>query len=191
MHIEGWLAQWGKVKNIVTRDYQVVPFVPHTVTVHVKDPGWAEMHFYAWANDGTNTQLNGGWPGNAVTDTKVVNGEKWYYKTFDITSKDYSFNIIFDKGSSNDQTVDIGPIDEDKYYVLSVDKTNGKYTVTDVTETTGIDVPKVDALSEGPVRVYALSGQLLRVFSPETSIAEALGQMPAGFYLINGQKVVK
>ena len=149
------------------------------------------MHFYAWANDGTNTQLNGGWPGNAVTDTKVVNGEKWYYKTFDITSKDYSFNIIFDKGSSNDQTVDIGPIDEDKYYVLSVDKTNGKYTVTDVTETTGIDVPKVDALSEGPVRVYALSGQLLRVFSPETSIAEALGQMPAGFYLINGQKVVK
>lgn len=185
------LLSGGKVKNIVTRNYQVVPFVPHTVTVHVKDPGWAEMHFYAWANDGTNTQLNGGWPGNAVTDTKVVNGEKWYYKTFDITSKDYSFNIIFDKGSSNDQTVDIGPIDEDKYYVLSVDKTNGKYTVTDVTETTGIETPKVDALSEGPVRVYALSGQLLRVFSSGTSIAEALGQMPAGFYLINGQKVVK
>ena len=62
------------------------------------------MYFYAWANDASNTQLNGGWPGNAVTDTKVIGGVKWYYKSFDIKSKDYSFNIIFDKGSSKNLT---------------------------------------------------------------------------------------
>ncbi|MBQ8866543.1 MAG: starch-binding protein [Bacteroidaceae bacterium] len=186
------LLSGGRVKSVVTRNYRVVPFVPHTVTVHVKDPGWAEMHFYAWANDGGNTQLNGGWPGNVVTDTKMVNGEKWYYKTFDITSKDYSFNIIFDKGSSSDQTVDIGPISEDKFYILSADKTNGKYTVTDVTEATGIHAPAADAARQNlPVQVYSLGGQLLRVYPSGTPVDAALQQLPAGLYIVNGQKVVK
>lgn len=186
------LLSGGVVKNVVTRTYRVVPFVPHTVTVHVKDPGWTAMHFYAWANDGSNTQLNGGWPGKAVTDTKVINGERWYYKAFDITAKDYSFNIIFDKGSSNDQTVDIGPISEDKYYILSADKTNGKYTVTDVTEATGISAPEADAPSQSlPVQVYSLSGQLLRVYPSGTSVSAALQQLPAGLYIVNGRKVAK
>ena len=180
------------MKNVVTRSYKVVPFVPHKVTVHVKDSGWSSMYFYAWANDGKNTQLNGGWPGNVVSDTKVINGEKWYYKTFDITSKDYSFNIIFDKGGSSDQTVDIGPINEDKYYILSAGKTNGKYTVTDATETVmSIDSPTAESKPSGSLFVYTLSGQLFRVFPQGTSVVEALDKMPAGLYLINGQKVVK
>ena len=101
--------------------------------------------------------------------------------------------VLFSReGSSSDQTVDIGPISEDKYYILSADKTNGKYTVTDVTEATAIDSPKADIVQEeGTMRVYALSGQLLRIFPQGTSIADALRLLPSGLYLINGQKVVK
>ena len=186
------LLSGGQVKNIITRNYKIVPFVPHTATVYVKDPGWSQMYFYAWANDANNTQLNGGWPGNAVTDTKVIGGVKWYYKSFDIKSKDYSFNIIFDKGSSNDQTVDIGPISKDTYFELSANKTNGKYTVTDVTDamTSGIDAPVHETMHNGPTRVYSVNGQLLRTLQKGTSAAEAIKDMPKGVYIINGKKFV-
>ncbi len=186
------LLSGGQVKNIITRNYKIVPFVPHTATVYVKDPGWSKMYFYAWANDANNTQLNGGWPGNAVTDTKVIGGVKWYYKSFDIKSKDYSFNIIFDKGSSNDQTVDIGPISKDTYFELSANKTNGKYTVTDVTDamTSGIDAPAHEAMHNGPTRVYSVNGQLLRTLQKGASAAEAIRDMPKGVYIINGKKFV-
>jgi len=186
------LLSGGVVKNIITRNYKIEAFVPHTATVHVKDPGWSQIYFYAWANDASNTQLNGGWPGKVVTDTKVIDGVKWYYKSFDIKSKDYSFNIIFDKGSSNDQTVDIGPINEDKYYELSATKTNGKYTVTDVTSkiTAGIYGPTVEDLGNAPVRIYSINGQMLRSLPKGTSVKDALQEMPKGFYIINGKKVV-
>lgn len=185
------LLSGGTVKNVVTRKYDVVPFVPHKVTVYVKDPGWDKMYFYAWANDGKNTQLNGGWPGKIVTDTKTINGAEWYYKSFDITSKGYSFNIIFDKGSSNDQTVDIGPISEDTYFELSANKTNGKYTVTDVTSiVSGIDSPIYETTDNGPLKVYSANGMLLRTMSKGTKAVEALSGMPKGLYIINGKKVV-
>ena len=184
------LLTGGTVKNIVTRNYEIKPFVAHQATVYVKDPGWSKMYFYAWSDAGN---LNGEWPGNVVTDTKVINGSTWYYKSFDITSGDYAFNIIFNQGSNAGQTVDIGPINEDKYYEVSATMTSGKYTVTDVTSTiTGIDNPTIDnAISNKPVKVYSIGGQLVRVMPVGTSVTQAMLSLDKGVYIINGRKYVR
>ncbi len=124
----------GVVKNIITRNYTVKPFVAHKATIYLKDPKWSTpVYFYAWANDGKNTQLLGGWPGRQMTATKTINGEKWYYQEFDVNTKDYSFNIIFNQGSGKTQTIDIGPLSEDTYYEIS-DIVSGKFTVKNVTD---------------------------------------------------------
>ena len=188
------LLSGGVVKNVITRHYTIKPFEPHTATVYLKDPQWPSLYFYAWANDGKNTQLNGGWPGKTVTDYTMINGEKWYCQTFDIATADYSFNIIFDQGMGKDQTVDIGPITQDKYYEMAA-KVNGKYTVKDVTSVmTGIEgiVADVEAqTAQVPLRVYTLNGQLLRTLPSGTSLPEAVAPLAKGIYVVNGKKVVK
>lgn len=191
--LKAGLLTGGTVKNVVTRTYEIKPFEPHTATVYVKNPGWSAIYFYAWANDAAGTQLNGVWPGNAVTTTKTIGGETWYYKTFDISTKDYTFNIIFDKGSNSDQTVDIGPIDEDKYYEISATKTNGKYTVTDITPVmTGIGTPVCgNAGGTSPLKIYSIGGNLLHTMPASTTAGEALQGLRPGVYIINGKKYVK
>ena len=130
------LLKDGAVSSIITRDYIVKPFTAHKATVYLKDPSWSALYFYAWDSKGT---LNGAWPGNTVTDSKVIDGTTYYYKTFDVNTAGYTFNIIFDQGSNKLQTVNLGPISEDTYYQIS-DLVNGKYSATDITSVvTGID----------------------------------------------------
>ena len=180
------------VSAITTRHYQIVRFQPHQVTVYVKAPGWTNVYFYAWANDGKNTQLNGAWPGKAVTDTKMIDNEKWYFKSFEVTADSRSFNIIFNKGSNADQTVDIGPVSEDAYYVVSADKTNGKFTVEDVTAATSILSPTTISSSvDRPFTVHALNGQLLRTLPANVPPSALLNGLPHGIYIVNGKKMVR
>jgi len=106
----------------------------HDITIYLKDPGWSQVYFYAW--DG-NLYINDSWPGVKVTDTKVINGTKYYYRTFNVSAEDsYSMNIIFDQGSNQAQTVDITGITSDRYYEIT--STTNKFTVRDITETVGI-----------------------------------------------------
>lgn len=191
MTLKAGILVGGAVKGIITRNYTVKPFEAHTATVYVKDPQWADMYFYSWANDAKNTQLLGSWPGTKQTQKKTINGSEWYYHTFDINEPDYSFNIIFDQGSGKDQTVDIGPISSDKYYEIAA-KSNGKYTVTDVTDamTTGIsDVTTDAAAADVPVKVYTLTGVRLRTCTAGTSVADAVKGLPGGLYIVNNCKV--
>jgi alpha-amylase len=170
----------GTVKNIISRDYVIKPFEAHTATVYLKDPSWTSVYFYAWTNDGKATTLLGKWPGTAITATKTINGETWYYRSFDINSKDYSFNIIFDKGKNQMQTVDIGPITEDKYYEIGT-TTNGKYTVNDLTSTiTGITTPTISRTTTGDNGWYTISG--VRLSNEPTQ---------RGIYIHQGKKVMK
>ncbi len=170
----------GTVKNIISRDYVIKAFVAHTATVYLKDPSWSTVYFYAWANDGKNTQLLGGWPGTATTATTTINGQKWYYHSFDINASDYSFNIIFDQGKGKMQTVDIGPITEDKYYEIGA-TTNGKYTVNDLTSTiTGITTPTISRPATGDNGWYTISG--VRLSNEPTQ---------RGIYIHQGKKVTK
>lgn len=183
----------GAVKSVVTRSYTIKPFEPHKATVYVKDPGWASMYFYTWANDATGTNLCGSWPGTLITETATIDGATWYCRSFDINTADYSFNIIFNQGSNAAQTVDIGPISEDKYYEVSATMTNGKYTVTDVTDThTGISSPAITETpaGDGPVRVCSVGGSLLRTLPAGASVTEALDGLAKGIYIVNNSKYV-
>ena len=122
----------------------------------------------------------GGWPGTAITATKTINGDTWYYRSFDINSKDYSFNIIFNMGKNQMQTVDIGPITEDKYYEIGA-TTNGKYTVNDLTSTiTGITTPTISRPATGDNGWYTISG--VRLSNEPTQ---------RGIYIHQGKKVMK
>ena len=102
----------------------------HDITIHLKDPGWSKVYFYAW--DG-NLYINDEWPGVQVTATKDVKGTKFYYRTFNVSSETgYSMNVIFDQGSSDAQTVDITGISSDRYYEIG-EMTDGKYSFRDIT----------------------------------------------------------
>ena len=100
------------------------------ITIHLKDPGWPQVYFYAW--DG-NLYINDAWPGVQVTATKDVKGATFYYRTFNVADEaSYSMNVIFDQGSSEAQTVDITGITSDRYYEIG-DRVDGKFTYRDIT----------------------------------------------------------
>lgn len=129
------VLQDGRVRNIITREYIYHGFEPYQATIYLKDPtvapdNWSQVYFYAWDSSGN---LLGNWPGLLMTDvnTTVVKGTKFYYKTFDITAEDYTFNIIFSQGDGGHQTIDITGLRQDTYYEIS--STTNKYTVRDIT----------------------------------------------------------
>ena len=196
------LVVGGTVKNVATRKYTVTPFVAHKATVYFKNPDWTSVYFYAW--DSSNTLL-GSWPGIKMTDKVVIDGVEWYYKAFDVNKKGYTFNIIFNKGMGQQQTVDIGPISQDVYYELS--GTNGdKLTVKEVTPSgaTSVTQPVVDdcfeiASANGRlviksntskvVPVYTAQGVLVKKLKVERGLND-FGNMQPGLYIISNQKVV-
>lgn len=175
------LLKDGNVSSIITRDYIVKPFTAHKATVYIKDPSWSALYFYAWDSKGNH--LNGDWPGNTVTNSKVIDGNTYYYKTFDVNSAGYTFNIIFNQGSGsgNLQTVDLGPISEDTYYEIS-SLVNGKYSANDITSSvvTGIDNITTDNNSVSTNNAwYNLEG--MRLTAKPTQ---------KGIYIHQGKKLV-
>ena len=124
----------GKVRNVVQREYIFHGFVPYTATVYLKDPtvapnNWSSVYIYAWDNTGA---ISDSWPGVNVTATKVIQGQRFYYRTFNVPSEDYRFNVVFSQGDSGHQSVDVTGIHQDIY--LEITSTTNKYTVADITD---------------------------------------------------------
>ena len=124
----------GRVRNVVQREYIFHGFVPYTATVYVKDPkvspnNWSSVYIYAWDNTGA---ISDSWPGVNITATKTVMGQKFYYRTFNVNSEDYVFNVVLSQGDSDHQSVDVTGITHDIY--LEVTSTTNKYTVADITD---------------------------------------------------------
>ena len=124
----------GKVRNVVQREYIFHGFVPYTATVYVKDPtvapnNWGSVYIYAWDNIGA---ISDSWPGVKVTATKVIQGQRFYYRTFNVTSDDYSLNVVLSQGDNAHQSVDVTGINKDIY--LEITSTTNKYTVADITD---------------------------------------------------------
>ena len=124
----------GKVRNVVQREYIFHGFVPYTATVYVKDPtsapnNWGSVYIYAWDSTGA---ISDSWPGVKVTDTKTVMGQRFYYRTFNIGSDDYNFNVVLSQGDNQHQSVDVTGINQDIY--LEITSTTNKYTVADITD---------------------------------------------------------
>lgn len=126
------------VSGVITRHYVIGPdddFEPYEITVFLKDPtvapnNWTTVNFYTW--DSSNNQHNGNWPGEQITDTKIVKGEKFYYHTYMITSRNYFMNFVFNQGPSNVQTEDVTAVKKTSFFEVTT-QTN-KYEVKDVTD---------------------------------------------------------
>ena len=129
----------GVVTGVITRHYTVVneEYDPYEITVYLKDPtvspnNWPQVAYYCW--DSNDVQQCGNWPGQVVTDTRMVNGVKFYYKTFTITGTNYSVNFVFSQGGStagSHQTVDVTGVRETSFFEVTT-QTN-KYQVRNVT----------------------------------------------------------
>lgn len=149
------LLSGGKVIKTVSHSYMVTPFVPHQATIYLRDPGFSPVYFYAWDGKGN---LMGSWPGTAITDKKQIDGQTWYYHSFDIAEAGYTFNIIFNKGNGKPQTVDIGNIDGDRYFTVT--EKNGSLAYTDVTSTvTPVENIEMAEKSPSDEATYDLMGR--------------------------------
>ena len=168
----------GVVTGVITRNYTVVneDYDSYEITVYLKDPtvapnNWPRVAYYCW--DSNDVQQCGSWPGTVVTDTRMVGGEKFYYKTFTITSSHHTLNFVFSQGgstASSHQTVDLTGVRETAFFEVTT-QTN-KYQVKDVTDTylPYLDVQSIpgDVNSDGSVNIsdvtalidYLLSGEL-------------------------------
>ena len=174
----------GKVESILTRNYTVQAFSPYEITVYVNAdaPGWntGYVNFHTWGNYRKGTT----WPGDKVTATTTVNGKNWYYKTYNITRADDYVNFVFSIGTSTtasqNQTVDILNVNKTTFYEISVNKDGGKYTVKDVTATTGID--GITMRPDRSAAIYTIDGRRVNTTAPES-----LGK---GIYVSNGKKFV-
>lgn len=158
----------GKVRNVVSREYIFHEVQPTTATIYLKDPMvapnlWSKLYFYAWDN---GIALADAWPGVAVTDTdtKMVKGEKFYYRTFTKPTADYVFNIIFNQGDGEHQSVDITNLTKDTYFEIS--STTNKYTVTDITSQYGSVFGDVNG--DGKVDVSDVTALINAVLSTGT-----------------------
>ena len=137
--LKAGLLKNGTVSGVITRHYTVQneEYDPYEITVYLKDPtaapnNWSQVVYYCW--DSNNQQQCGNWPGEVITDTRMVHGEKFYYKTFTITGSQYCVNFVFNQGgstASSHQTMDVTGVRETSFYEVT-SQTN-KYQVTDVT----------------------------------------------------------
>ena len=123
------------VSGVITRHYTIDTsvFEPYQITVFLRDPtvapnNWSQVNFFSW--DDTSSP-NGGWPGEKITATKMVNGVKFYYDEYTIKSKDYVINFVFNQGSSSGQTEDVTYINKTSFFEIAT-QTN-KYQVRDIT----------------------------------------------------------
>ena len=172
----------GKVYGIQQREYQI--FEPHDITLYVRsDISWTGMNFYAWDNQ--DKQLSGNWPGKRVSTSKTINGKRWYYQTYRLTSPTQYINLVV-SNSSGKQTVDITGLRADSYLCITGTQDNGKYLVEEVTQEmeTGINRPTPYPSRNGG-EVYDLSGRRF-----DSSFFTHNSSPKRGLYILNGKKVV-
>ena len=119
-----------EVRGIQQRKYDI--FEPHDITIYVhSDITWPGMTFYVWDNN--NKELNGEWPGKKISTYEMIDGNRWFYKTFRITSPDQYLNLIVSNQAKNKQTVNITGLRSDIYYGITGTKDENLYIVEDQT----------------------------------------------------------
>ena len=91
------------------------------------------MTFYVWDNQ--DKQLSGSWPGKRVSTTKTIDGQRWYYQSYRLTTPGQYINRVV-SNSVGKQTVDITGLKTDSYLCINGTQEDGKYTVDDFTAET-------------------------------------------------------
>lgn len=179
----------GVVSGVLTRTYKVekpAAFEPYDITVYANADkvGWTSgFNFWAWCDSpNENLTVSGKWPGDKMTQSKVIEGKKWYYQTYKIKSKNYMVSFVFSTGTGSPQTVDFTNINKDTYLEIQNEKDGEKYKIKDVTAnmpSTGISHPIIDNNAQNNPSWYTLSGM---------KMIEKPNQ--AGIYIHQGKKVI-
>ena len=171
----------GKVRGVITRQYEIGEFQPYDITVYVNGDAvaWTSyINFHSWGGSHTATD----WPGDHVTTTQTVGGKKWFCKSYTMTTPDDNINFVFSIGTADNagqqQTVDINNIRHDAFFEVTGEKSGGKYLVKDVTTTMGVEDVATDRPTLSDDHYYTLSGQ--RVTPP----------LRRGIYLHKGKKIM-
>lgn len=171
----------GKVRGVITRQYEIGEFQPYDITVYVNGDAvaWTSyINFHSWGGSHTTTD----WPGDHVTTTQTVGGKKWFCKSYTMTTADDNINFVFSIGTADNagqqQTVDINNIQHDAFFEVTGEKSGGKYLVKDVTTTMGVEDVATDRPTLSDDHYYTLSGQ--RVTPP----------LRRGIYLHQGKKIM-
>lgn len=175
----------GTVSGIRTYNYSIKRFEPYNITVYVNTDAvnWKKVNFHFWSNINVKTD----WPGTPITQTKMIDGKKWYYKDFTITQKDGSISFVFCEPDATGkkaktQSLDITGVNSTIFVKVGPGMSGGKYVVTNVTKevNTGIDQPIIENTGKNVNNAwYTLSGM-------------KMNQKPnqAGIYIHHGKKVV-
>ena len=112
--IIGGILVDGAVTKLAKQDYIISSNAPSTITVYVKAADAPTL--YAWDDNG---ELNGNWPGKAMTETATVGGINWYKQTFKKGDGDYKMNVILNTGNEGVQTSDLTDITGDVFYTFT------------------------------------------------------------------------
>lgn len=158
----------GVVGKVITRSYKIAaaaPYTPETIRVYVNtdEVNWKSyVNYHSWGGTHTGTA----WPGDKVTATVSVNGKTWFYKDYTLNNADDYVNFVFSIGTAANaganQSLDVERVKRTSYFIVSSAKENGKFTVRDVTEATGIEGVETDSkLRTADRYYYTLSGQRL------------------------------
>lgn len=179
----------GVVSGVLTRTYKVekpAAFEPYDITVYANADkvGWTgDFNFWAWCDSpNENLTASGKWPGDKVTQSKEIEGKKWFYQTYKIKSKSYMVSFVFSTGTGSPQTVNFANINKDTYLEIQNEKDGAKYKIKDVTAnmpSTGISHPIIDNNAQNDPFWYPLSGM---------KMIEKPNQ--AGIYIHQGKKVI-
>ena len=158
----------GVVGKVITRSYKIAaaaPYTPETIRVYVNtdEVNWKSyVNYHSWGGTHTGTA----WPGDKVTATVSVNGKTWFYKDYTLNNVDDYVNFVFSIGTAANaganQSLDVERVKRTSYFIVSSAKENGKFTIRDVTEATGVEGVETDSkLRTADKYYYTLSGQRL------------------------------
>ena len=120
----------GKVRNIATHQYTIEKFKAYKFMVYVNADAvkWSPLYCYTWKKKASVE-----WPGEKMTETKIIGGKTWYYKEVSIDNATELVNVIFNNGTDKLQTVDITGLTSTAYFEIETSKEGKKYKVKDVT----------------------------------------------------------
>lgn len=183
----------GTVSGIVTRQYQVTekePFSPYQITVYCNGDqvGWTDyINFWTWGGDGSHGPKNTSWPGDKVTWNFVIDGKKWFYKSFTINSDGDYVSFVFSTGTGSPQTVDVDEVTRDVFLEISSEMSGGKYLVNRIAAA----IPEIvsDQPSRQDLSIYAIDGRVVARPSADGQLMETLRTLPKGIYIVNGKKI--
>lgn len=158
----------GVVGKVITRSYKIAaaaPYTPEMIRVYVNtdEVNWKSyVNYHSWGGTHTGTA----WPGDKVTATETVNGKTWFYKDYTLNNADDYVNFVFSIGTAANaganQSLDVERVKRTSYFIVSSAKENGKFTVRDVTEATGVEGVETESkLRTADKYYYTFSGQRL------------------------------